>query len=360
MRSRFPSALIALALCTSTACGAASDVANAGGASRLGLSERERHLLAAFPEDRFLRGICYQAADPAAAKAEARADVARQIDAAVSSELRIESSSHASQDLEVILSKVAETARFEHAELIDVPPESVACEGKACRAMAVLDRTRATAALRPLVLAASRELEAAASRAADAKNDLPAFAAAYRDADRLFRAAKPLRHQVAVIERGAGAAEGVGAPEEPDDARMAGLLEARVHLLASQRATVDAGAVQPSADGGTLATAVAGALTDLGVATSTGTGCAGTLRVRLTGGASCAYRFVAHQCTLQVEAILESCPAGRELARARLDDPSFAGAHSRDANAARAAMMANVTREGIANRLREGWSNVLP
>jgi hypothetical protein len=43
-----------------------------------------------------------------------------------------------------------------------------------------------------------------------------------------------------------------------------------------------------------------------------------------------------------------------------LADAAFQGAHSRDPNAARAAMLGTVTREKVAAHLREGWMNVMP
>lgn len=330
---------------------------------RSGLSPHERRLLADHPEADYLRGVCYGAANPTAAQAEAKADVARQIDANVTSEIRVSSSSHNGQDFEDILSRVAETAHFERAELIEVLRDSVTCAaggpsagpGAGCRALAVLSRDRAVADLSPKAETASRELAVAVDAALAAQNDLPRFTAAFREAERLFLAATPLRHQIATIGR-----RPIPAGTATDDTRFARLLEARVGVLSAQRVVVDTRDVTPADLGQALGTAVAGALTDLGLSATTGQGCPGTLRVRLTGTAACAYRFVAHQCDLQAEGVLEACPSGRELGRANLAHPSFQGEHQRDVNAARAALAKSLGRGEVAAKLREGWANAVP
>ena len=211
--------------------------------------------------------------------------------------------------------------------------------------------------LRPLADRASQDLDATVARALAAMGDLPAFTAAFREAEDLYRKATPLTYQMRAI--GGQAEAGT-----QDDARYAQLLSARQDLLSGQRVVVSANDLGAPDLRAPLAAALAGALSDLGVPASTGAGCNGTLRLRVTGGVTCQRKFGFQSCALDAHASLSSCPDDRELARARLEDPTdataFTGADSRSPERATANIAGALAPATLARVLRAGLGHALP
>ena len=333
------------------ACGSPS-----GGLGATGrFTDDDRRLFARYPDDAYIAEPGYSRADVQEARANAVANVCKRVDAQVSSELSILSSAANGRDQQQVLSFLRQSSRFEHAHLIRVLPESVACADQGCRALAVLDRRAATAYLDPLADEASRRFGQAAATALQHAPDLPSFSQALRHAERAYRELTSLSLQIAAIR-------GVTAPRASSDAP--GLFDAlsaeRDARLSNVRVLLRADDVQPPDLWNSLSPALTNALGELGLSVgSAGDGHA-AWQLDVRAALKCEQSYLGPRCVLEGGAVLRQGSGAAELARLDLAGLKAAGAHPNSFKSARERALAELRPDALTAVLREQLWNVLP
>lgn len=305
--------------------------------------------LAAWPERAWLRAEGHGPTAAAAAD-DARARLASQIRARLSATLTVHSTETNTGGDERIERQIVTEASFERAELIAVPEALRRCAPGECVAVAVLNRARASDALRDAAAGPSARLRAAVEQAATA--ELAAFTRAVRDAADAWAELAPIGWQRAAIE------EGLPADFAADRAAWRGLDAERARRLAALRVTVApvAGVSSPWPD--RVADALVDAFGRHGISAARGEGC-GDLVARPEASLSCGRGPLGPRCALALRVALASCEGASQVT-IDFADAGLAAVAPRDPARAEAALAARVDGARLAEPIGRALAPVLP
>ncbi|MCB9542413.1 MAG: hypothetical protein H6703_08200 [Myxococcales bacterium] len=305
--------------------------------------------LAAWPERAWLRAEGHGPTAAAAAD-DARARLAAQIRARLSARLTIESTETSTGGDERIERQIVTEASFERAELIAVPNALRGCAPGDCVAVAVLNRARASDALRDAAAGPSARLRAAVEQAATA--ELAAFTRAVRDAGDAWAELAPIGWQRAAIE------DGLPADFAADRAAWRRLDAERARRLAALRVAVApvAGVEAPWPD--RITDALVAAFGRHGISAARGEGCA-DLVARPEASLSCGRGPLGPRCALTLRVALAPCE-GPSLVVVDFADAGLAAVAPRDPARAEAALAARVDGARLADPLGRALAPVLP
>lgn len=301
-----------------------------------------------FPTARFIAAEAQDATPEAAADA-ARARVAAQIASRIRASIEVETREANGEGAHAVRHKVATQTGFARAELIKVPTDLIVC-ADACRAVAVLDRGEAVAALRPEYDAA-RARFARAAEAAEAATEparftlhLGAARAAHGEAQRL---GAPLR----VI--------GGDAPGLADDRARQTTLDARADALLAQ--TPIALALEPvDADlRAALGRALVTGFAQLGLRAAPTAECTTGLRFVPQAAVDCGRSALGPRCRLHLTGSLTAC-SGAPVTALDFSSARLAAVHPRSQARARAQLVHRVAEADLSSPLRANLNTVLP
>lgn len=319
-----------------------------GGASALDADALARK----YPTRRYVVGQGFSTAGAAAAEAEAKARVAESLQSEIQTLLRVESSDSSTSAGSVATSRVEQVSRFEHAEWIRIAPGSTVCNRQGCRAVALLDREEAMRNLMGEYGLESAPMRAAARRAL-AEADVGAFTAAFREAERSFQRVRLCSIQARCITG-----------SEPDAYRSdrgtwQEVLAARDRILGGIRVTVVTGRVTPPEADERVVNALAGALTRLGVAASTGNTCSRGYELVPETEFSCRGGYFGPVCGMVIRGSLRSCGEGPSML-VDLSEARLSGAHPSSEGAAREAALGKISASELSQALGRQLSGVWP
>lgn len=305
--------------------------------------------LAAWPERAWLRAEGHGPTAAAAAD-DARARLAAQIEARLTARLTVESTETNTGGDERIERQIVTEARFERAELIQVPTALRRCARGECVAVAVLDRARASDALRDAAAGPSARLRAAVGQVAT--HDLSAFTRAVRGAADAWVELAPIGWQRAAIE------DGLPADFAADRAAWRHLETERARRLAALRVTVApvAGVAAPWPD--RVADALVDAFGRHGLSAARGEGC-GDLVARPEAALSCGRGPLGPRCALALRVALAPCDGPTQVT-VDFADAGLAAVAPRDPARAEAALAARVDGARLADPLGRALAPVLP
>lgn len=314
-----------------------------------GAPEPQPDPLARWPERTHLRAEGHGPTTLAAAD-DARARLAARIRARLTARLTVESTETNTGADERIERQIVTDARFDRAELIEVPPALSRCDASGCSAYAVLDRARATDALRDMSAAPSARLRAATAQARGA--DLPTFTRALRAADAAWLELAPLGWQRAAIEGG------LPGDFTADRAAWRALVAEQARRLAALRVVVAApsGVEAPWTD--RIGDALVAGFAHHGLDARRGARCE-DLVARPEAGLSCDRSALGPRCALTLRATLAPCE-GAPLATIEFADAGLAAVDPRDEAKAEAALAARLDGRSLAPSLGRALSPVLP
>jgi hypothetical protein len=307
-----------------------------------------------YPPSRFLTAVGRSPRSAAEAEADARRVIVERIRAEIVS--LSESMEREQRDGDQVTSSasylvsVRTKARFSHGELIRIDQSLSARHDGQEHAFAYAEIAELVR-----VLGQEYETEAAAFRsavrAAEAAADLPAFAAAYQEAQRRYASLAPKAFELRAV------AQKEHGPFASDTQLHWRLLEQRRQRLSATR--VSAQVEVSDADTAKLEGLVTRALAGLGVTATVGA-CTEGLALKVAAAPACGRGSFGHRCTLSLSGALGPCGAQQVWTEADLSDPSFKGASPKGEPEARAIMWTNVTADALATRLRAGLGAALP
>jgi hypothetical protein len=310
-----------------------------------------------YDQARYMLGLGASRQGQAEAEKLAMADLANQISSTVKSDLTVTAGTAGGKEFESIVEDVRQHSEFAHAELIRVDRARGTCDDQGlCRAMALLERAEALDVLGGGYRRDAEVFRRAAAAALAASADVQAFTPRFREAEEAFARMLPSALQMRVI----GGAPFPDARE--DEARFRELLAARSQVLAGLRLVIRREGTIESDVWEALGNSLAGAFSQLGLATTTGDGCGGGLGLAVQASLACSRGFFGPRCTLEASGVLSSCAAAKELAPLDLSSgrTKAAAAHPRQDDLARRAALDKLTRDALAPILRAQVMHVLP
>jgi hypothetical protein len=288
--------------------------------------------------------------DARSAEQDAMAGVARQISAKVRAELATEATAAGGTTEETTTQRVTTTAHFDRLELVQIV--DARCAKGACVAWAVLDREKATRALRDTYEAQVSPFRAAADRAlaASPPTNLTAYTGDLRTADEVWPKVAALARQIRVL--------GGGAAVSPDLERRKRLRAHREQVLSGLRVTILPGNVPP---GLAIATqsALTSAFTALGMAAHPAPLCRSGLAFAPHGAIHCDRSALGPRCALPLTGTLRAC-GGDTLATVDLTSAGVVSVNPRSEQAARDGLAARLTGERLRPALDAQLRATLP
>lgn len=322
-------------------------------AKRQALPQGHRQLRRSYPGDSYLVGTG-EAATRSEAEARARADVAKQIDSDVSSELIIVAQKHGDEEFDDLIEKIRETSRFAYGAIIKIDRKQGACRAEGCHAVAVLERAKAKEFLNREYTRLSDIFRANAANATKTRDDPVSFAGRLADARDVYADLSPLALQTRVV-----------AGQDParyleDERALLDLLQIRREVVAGLRVTIVRRKVEPVELWNPLGNALVSAFTKLGINIATGKRCARGLRFDVDASISCAPGYFGPRCDMSLSGTLRRCKGGSEIAPVDLSATNVSGAHPRSEAVATKQVFEKLGSSDLSPVLREQLGGVLP
>ncbi len=303
-----------------------------------------------YPISEYITGVAMSDNSFADAENLAKLKVSEQVRSYIESSFE----QHLTEEFNKVSLEIKKHTKFSHAEMIRIDTSSGAKVGQLYYAFAYLPRRDVHRALSGEYEAEAAKFRRAAQSLAELHDDLPAYTAGLRQAQKSFAALAAKEFEILAVTLNEPAAF------QADEVAFLAMEKDRVTLLRNLKITVrlengDLGHARE-----VVLMAVAGALGRLGLEATPGVCDPQKYEMRVKADVRCTRGSFGPQCVLDMAGALVHCSSGAVLAECDLNGPSFKGMHTKDQTRALTLLYNTITPNALAPLLQNALAGVLP